>query len=848
MAPRSERTYQFGPFLLNAAERVLLREGEPVHLTPKAFETLLVLVENAGHTVQKETLIKRVWPDAFVQEDNLTFNISALRKALGDHPGGQQYVQTEHKVGYRFVAPVKTLEPGSEPTQSLTSRSLAGTPSPGLPPDEVHRDGGPPSPPRGRGEDRAKERATADNQQLGTDPLTRPAPAEENAGGGPPSPPGGRGERPGLGRGEDLAKERATAGNEQLGVDPLTRPAPAEENAGGAPPSPPGGRGADFGSGRGERPRLGRGEDIEGGVAAGSGAALQRVRRAAMWAGVGLALLIVATVAVWLAAPRPEPKTLKCDQITADGREKGGGLATDGERVYFIEQASTGWVIAQVSAYGGDPAAIATTLADSSVTDISPDHKELLVVEGREFGPGTLKLVPLLGGEPRPLGNLHAYSASWSPDGSAMAYTTEGGLYLCAPDGSNSRQIVNKSGLLIDLHWSPDGRRLCFTRSEHSQVSLWEVDRDGGGLICLFPGLLSNLTASHGLWAPNGEYLIADSFCAGRYRPSAARLPSGPFSRHWGQPACLESGPLDISVSAISPDGSRLFGLANMARHSQMEQYDTQSRLFKPFLPSISCGYADFSKDGQRIAYVAGEQEITGPSCLWVSQIDGSHKVQLTKPPLLTMLPRWSPDGKWIAFMGKDPGQPWRVRVVSVDGGSYAPVTAVNDEEGAPTWSPDGAQIAFGGMTQASERTSGPLVIHILNLKTGQLTQVPGSDGLWTARWSPDGRYIAAVTEDNHKLMLFDFRTTRWTKLASIANILDVTWSRHEEALYFNGDVSAGERAIYGVKIPGGRLERLASLTGRSEWHWLGLAPDDSPLIAHQAVTREIYALTVKWP
>ena len=114
MGASGERSYQFGPFLLNPAERVLLREGVRVPLTPKVLETLLVLVENAGHTVKKETLIERVWPDAFVQEDNLTFNISALRKALGGHPGGQQYIQTEHKVGYRFVAPVKILAPGAE--------------------------------------------------------------------------------------------------------------------------------------------------------------------------------------------------------------------------------------------------------------------------------------------------------------------------------------------------------------------------------------------------------------------------------------------------------------------------------------------------------------------------------------------------------------------------------------------------------------------------------------------------------------------------------------------------------------------------------------------------------------
>jgi Tol biopolymer transport system component len=561
-----------------------------------------------------------------------------------------------------------------------------------------------------------------------------------------------------------------------------------------------------------------------------------------------LALLIAVAAAVWLATPPPEPKALKCDQITADGREKHPDLATDGDRVYFIEEAPTGWVVAQVSAYGGEPAAITGTPMDSYISDISPDHRELLVVEGRELAPGTLKLVPLFGGEPRRLGNIRAYSASWSPDGSTLAYTTDGGLYLCAPDGSNSRRIVNMSGQLVHLHWSANGRELWFARGEHSEVSLWVVNRDGNGLSCLSPGSLSGLTGDYGLWTPNGEFLITQSLCGDHPMPSAVRLPSGLFRRHWGQPACLEFGPLDIGVSAIGPDGARLFGLGNAVRHPQMEEYDTHARQFKPFLPIISCDYADFSKDEQRIAYVSGGKEIAGPGSLWVSQIDGSHKVQLTKRPLLTMLPRWSPDGKWIAFMGKDPGQPWRVRVVSAEGGSYAPVTVVNDEEGAPTWSPDSAQIAFGGMTQPAIRTSSQLVIHILSLKTGQMSQVPGSEGLWTARWSPDGRYIAALTQDSCNLILLDLRTTRWVKLATMAKIPDVVWSRHEEAIYFNGEEAAGERAIFRVKIPGGQLERLASLAGRSESDWLGLAPDDSPLIARHTETLEIYALTVKWP
>jgi len=101
-----KQLYEFGPFRLDTEGRQLLREAEPVPLTPKAYETLRILVENSGELVEKEELIRRVWPDAFVEEGGLTRNISALRKALSDRSGGP-YIQTVPRRGYRFVAKVR---------------------------------------------------------------------------------------------------------------------------------------------------------------------------------------------------------------------------------------------------------------------------------------------------------------------------------------------------------------------------------------------------------------------------------------------------------------------------------------------------------------------------------------------------------------------------------------------------------------------------------------------------------------------------------------------------------------------------------------------------------------------
>jgi len=102
--------YAFGPFRLDPAERILQRDGQAIPLTPKAFETLVVLVERGSHVVEKEELLRRVWPDTFVEEATLTQNISTLRKALGDATESSRYIETVPKVGYRFVQPVQRLE------------------------------------------------------------------------------------------------------------------------------------------------------------------------------------------------------------------------------------------------------------------------------------------------------------------------------------------------------------------------------------------------------------------------------------------------------------------------------------------------------------------------------------------------------------------------------------------------------------------------------------------------------------------------------------------------------------------------------------------------------------------
>jgi len=105
----SGRVYRFGEYSVLADERMVLRGNERVHMTPRVFHLLLILVENPGRLVSKETLLNEIWQDSFVEEGNLNSTVSRLRKILGEKPDEKKYVETIPRVGYRFIADVELV-------------------------------------------------------------------------------------------------------------------------------------------------------------------------------------------------------------------------------------------------------------------------------------------------------------------------------------------------------------------------------------------------------------------------------------------------------------------------------------------------------------------------------------------------------------------------------------------------------------------------------------------------------------------------------------------------------------------------------------------------------------------
>src|SRR5262249_17363477 len=191
-------------------------------------------------------------------------------------------------------------------------------------------------------------------------------------------------------------------------------------------------------------------------------------------------------------------------------------------------------------------------------------------------------------------------------------------------------------------------------------------------------------------------------------------------------------------------------------------RYDLQTREFVPYLSGISAEGLDFSRNGEWVTYTSYPD-----GALWRSKVNGSDRIQLTFAPLQAFLPRWSPDASQIVFIERVYAGPWKIYLISVDGGTPQQLVAGEQAEGDPSWSPDGASIAFGRQVghQASLQTA-VSDIEVINVRTREVYKLPESDGLFSPRWSPNGKYIAALPVSiNDKLTLFDFTTHQWTKL-----------------------------------------------------------------------------------
>jgi eukaryotic-like serine/threonine-protein kinase len=575
-----------------------------------------------------------------------------------------------------------------------------------------------------------------------------------------------------------------------------------------------------------------------------SGPAKPRSRRKLYAIGLAAAGILLAGIAYFLRPTLPPPRISGYTQITHDGQQKNfagqvtATVLTDGPRLYIQENINGRFVIAQVSASGGETVPIATQFANVSLLNISPDKSELLVgsFTGAEMEQ-SLWALPVLGGSPRRVSDLPGVDGAWIPNGN-MLVSHLNDLVEVGPAGT--RKFASIPDLSFWFRWSPDGRVLRFTISASKGTNtLWEISPDGSHLHPLLPRW-SAVLHQNGSWTPDGKYFLFDVIHQNHVDLWAIREKGDLFNKVDHQPVRLTSGPLNFKSPQANADGSKIYAVGEQPR-AELVRYDAKSAQFVPYLGGASVTDVSFSPDGQWVAYATIPE-----GTLWRSRSDGTQKLQLTSAPLIALFPRWSPDGKQIAFSGGDGEHPWRLYVVAAEGGTLRPFSVAEFSAVRASWTPDGNSIVFHDTPGG-----GGGVVKIVNLKTLQVTTIPDSKDLFAPVRSPDGGYLSATSVDGQKLMLFDFATRKWSELVKM-NVGFTDWSRDGKYVYFDTGLSDNP-ALYRVRVTDRKVERVTDLKGvrRTVFAWIpwsGVTPDGSPLVVRDISSQEVYALDFEAP
>lgn len=564
---------------------------------------------------------------------------------------------------------------------------------------------------------------------------------------------------------------------------------------------------------------------------------------------IGLSLLgLCCAISIAFSADRPDSafpsaKVLSLTQLTHDGVSK-TSLLSDGSNLYVTEWPAARHVVAKFSGNGEQRVVLPTNLSNVQALDLSPDRSKLLLAPVQGGVSDTqFWTLPVNSGEAQKLGELTGRDASWSSDGRHLVFGKGTSLYVANADGTGARELYPASGSVFAARFSADGKRIRFTVSDTAQntTAIWEIETDGSNPHPLLEGWQHASAACCGSWTADGRYY---AFQVTETSPTTiTTLWALRDSSHPAAPIQLTNGPISFGNVAPARDGKRLLAIG-VQPAAEPVKYNSSSKEFVSLLYGVSATDLEFSADGQWVTYVA-----IPDGTLWRSRADGSERVQLTFAPERAALPHWSPDGKQIAYVSMPPGKPTQIALISANGGKSEILVPEDRSQIDANWSADGTRIVFGYFWNQNS-----IDIRAVDLKTRKVSAVSGSENLFSPRLSPNGRYLAALTPDFTKVMLYDFDTQKWSLwLKEAAGAVSYpSWSEDGKYLYFD-DLVTDEESIRRVKLGSDRAEKVFKLEGIERYPgpfglWSGRMSDGSYMFVRDRSTQEVYQLTVLLP
>ncbi len=515
-------------------------------------------------------------------------------------------------------------------------------------------------------------------------------------------------------------------------------------------------------------------------------------------------------------------------------------LVTDGPRVYTSFLTGGRPEIGSVDSSGTalEPITMPDELSSASIADISRNGSRLIVRERRSRdSEQPLWIVRRDGSSALRVGDVLAHDATFMPDGESLLYATGNELDTVQLKSGAIARYVALPGRAFWLRWSPSNSVLRFTMIDpftHNS-SLWELDPSSKRIHPLHLLSAQDRSLCCGSWSASGNTYV---FQAGEGhgtdlwavkagpRQQVTRLTNGPLSYISPLPSRTEDAVYFVGLEP--PAGTHIF-----------------DRNLRKFVPAPSflerARRVTYSRDGRWVAWV----DVDGR--LWRALSDGgSERLQLTPDDLDVFLAQWSPDQSQLVMMAREPGQTWQVYVVSATGGLVRRVLADQRNLADPDWSADGTKLVFGREADLMGKENGSHDIHVLDLKTMESVVLPDSENLFSPRWSPDGQWIAALSTDQTRLLLYDVAHRVWKTLV-VGSAADPVWSLDSKTVYFHAFADP-RSAILRVSIAGGPAVAVADMSNldspkADSYFFGGVTPAGAPIIEPQIGTGNLYSI-----
>jgi Tol biopolymer transport system component/DNA-binding winged helix-turn-helix (wHTH) protein len=578
--------------------------------------------------------------------------------------------------------------------------------------------------------------------------------------------------------------------------------------------------------------------------------------RRRVWIFVGLTFAVLALIAIVATAvlrPDPEPKVTSLEQISHDGLlDPWGKLTTDGARVFYLDRTGAHWTLMQVPGSGGEAQPFPYPSQNIRVVDIAPDRAQLLTFSF--FGRSTdlpLWLTPVVGGQSSRVGSIIADDAVFSPDGRRIFFTRADGIYSCERDGTEVRRLVALPDRSEFPQWSKDGKRLRFTMTdkETKLPSIWEVSADGTNLHDVKLNLPQPDEACCGRWSADGRYFLFNSTHDGIHSIWALREREHAWLSELARPVQLTFAPNSYGGLIASEDPRRFFVWSGAEQLETARYYPASGRV-QPLLPGIRSPEVKLSPDGNWLAFPVGGE-------LFRSKVDGSMRQSLVSGSFLIDQLEWSPDSSLILYHAGNSAESGGFFQVKADGGPTAEIPLGNGHN-EPKWSPDGASIVFAKWGTESGVTRAPSGIFLLDPRTSRITKVPGSEGLVHPSFSPDRRFLAAISNFDlnpsqpTRVMLFDARSQTWKEIARGTLVNPVEWSKDSGTFYYQDMLAEGQPA-FRYSIATGKSERFIDFetllhAGYVRCSFIGFGPDGALAVLVRRNEVNIYRLDLDLP